>query len=130
MMEEVQALLRKAERSLDAAETLHEHGDDDFAVSRAYYGCFYVAEALLLARGLQFSRHGQVIGQFGRLFAKTGLLDPQFHRLLDRALRFRHLADYAADPKIDPAVVVDVIRQGRAFLAAARVHLGGSSTAD
>jgi uncharacterized protein (UPF0332 family) len=29
----------------------------DFAASRAYYGCFYTAEALLLSEGLSYSRH-------------------------------------------------------------------------
>ena len=40
-------LLEKARRSFEAAENLLENGHADFAVSRAYYGCFYTAEALL-----------------------------------------------------------------------------------
>ena len=43
-------------------------GNSDFAASRAYYGCFYVAEALLLSEGLRFSRYGQVVAQYGRRF--------------------------------------------------------------
>ena len=34
---EVRELVAKAERSLAAAERLLEHGDCDFAISRAYY---------------------------------------------------------------------------------------------
>ena len=67
-MREVEALLRKAERSFDAAEPLLRAGNSDFAASRAYYGCFYVAEALLLSEGLRFSRYGQVVAQYGRRF--------------------------------------------------------------
>ncbi|MEJ7819750.1 MAG: HEPN domain-containing protein [Rubrobacteraceae bacterium] len=75
-------LLAKARRSLQVAEGLLEDGHADFAASRAYYGCFYVAEALLFSEGLSYSRHSQVVAQFGRHFAKTGELDARYHRLL------------------------------------------------
>lgn len=56
-------LLEKAQRSIDAAERLLKEGDTDFAASRIYYAYFHVAQALLLTRRLQFSRHGQVLAQ-------------------------------------------------------------------
>ena len=64
-------LLVKARRSFEAAESLLEDDHADFAASRAYYGCFYTAEALLFSKGLTYSRHSQVVAQFGRHFAKT-----------------------------------------------------------
>jgi uncharacterized protein (UPF0332 family) len=67
-------LLAKARRSLEVAEGLLEEGHADFAVSRVYYGCFYVAEALLISEGLSYS---QVVAQFGVRFAKTRELDPR-----------------------------------------------------
>lgn len=36
-------LLNKAWRSFEVAEVLLGDGHADFAASRAYYGCFYVA---------------------------------------------------------------------------------------
>lgn len=53
-------LFAKAQRSFDAAEGLLEDGHADFAASRAYYGCFYTAEALLFSKGSSYSRHAQV----------------------------------------------------------------------
>lgn len=50
-------LLAKARRSLDVAWGLLADGHADFAASRAYYGCFYIAEALLLSEDLAYSRH-------------------------------------------------------------------------
>ena len=64
-------------------------GDADIAASRAYYGCFYVAKAPLLDEGLSFSSHGSVIGEYGRLFARTEHLDRRFHRLLTRTFAAR-----------------------------------------
>ncbi|HKH78355.1 MAG TPA: hypothetical protein VKA51_15460 [Rubrobacteraceae bacterium] len=42
-MSEVHTLFHKAARPLNAAERLLDEGHADFAASRAYYGCFYVA---------------------------------------------------------------------------------------
>ena len=116
-------LLTKAERSLAAAERLLADGDLDFAVSRSYYGYFYVAEALLHSEGLEFLRHGQVLAQYGRHFAKTGRLDPRFHKLFSRAFSARQIADYAAVVEFESEEVAELIREGRSFLAAARSHL-------
>ncbi|MGP1385988.1 MAG: HEPN domain-containing protein [Thainema sp.] len=55
MTSEQQFLITKAERSLEAANQLMQQGFHDFAVSRAYYAMFYVAEALLDQEGLSFS---------------------------------------------------------------------------
>lgn len=61
-MSDVDAHLRKAARSLDAAKLLLANEDADFAASRAYYGCSYVAEALLSDEGSSVSTHAGVIG--------------------------------------------------------------------
>ncbi len=81
-MTEVDALIGKARQSLGAARTLLRDGYTDFAASRAYYAMFYVAEALLLARGLSYTKHSAVISAFGREFAKAGHLDAR--RTADR----------------------------------------------
>lgn len=104
-IEEARAFLDKAGGSFDAVETLLESGHADFAASRLYYGCFYVAEALLLTERLSFSRHGAVIAEYGRLFAKTERLDRGFHRLLQRTIAARHSADYDTDADLNAAEV-------------------------
>jgi uncharacterized protein (UPF0332 family) len=92
-------LLAKARRSFEAAEGLLEDGHADFAASRAYYGCFYTAAGLLFSKGLSYSRHSQVVAQFGRHFAKTEELDARYHRLLIEAFGLRQAADYSAAPE-------------------------------
>jgi uncharacterized protein (UPF0332 family) len=122
-LSESELLLDKAAEAFDAAELQLENDYVEFAASRAYYGSFYVAEALLLTEGLRLSRHGQVVAQYGRLFAKSTRLDPAFHRLLDRGFSFRQSADYVADAEIDPDAAAELIREGRRFLKAARGYL-------
>ncbi|MUL35547.1 HEPN domain-containing protein [Gloeocapsopsis dulcis] len=66
MTPEQQGLLEKAYRSLQAAKLLNTQPLAEFAVSRAYYAMFYVAEALLEGEGLTFSKHSAVIAAFGQ----------------------------------------------------------------
>jgi uncharacterized protein (UPF0332 family) len=63
MTPEQQALLDKATRSLNAARLLAQDGSRDFAVSRAYYAMFYVAQAFLIQKNLSFSTHSGVINR-------------------------------------------------------------------
>jgi uncharacterized protein (UPF0332 family) len=122
-LRQVEALLGKAERSFDAAELLLQSGNRDFGASRAYYGCFYVAEALLLSEGLRFSRHGQVIAQYGQRFVREGRMDHRFHKLLDDAFSIRQIADYAIEFDMDSEELREMIEEGRSFLSAARHYL-------
>jgi uncharacterized protein (UPF0332 family) len=122
-MTEPQLLLNKAARTIQSAERLLRDGDTDFSASTIYYACFYIAEALLLTRGLHFARHGQVHAQYGFHFARTKLLDPAFHRLLDDAFELRQAADYQVEVTIDPEVVQGLIEGTRRFLAAAFRYL-------
>ena len=65
-------LLNKAQESLNAAKLLKNNYYFDYAVSRAYYAMFYIAEAYLEGENQQFSSHAAVISSFGKNFAKTG----------------------------------------------------------
>ena len=68
---EIDALLEKARRSLDASKNLMERGDYDFSISRAYYSMFYCAEALLLTKDLKFSKHSAELTQDAKIFLEA-----------------------------------------------------------
>jgi len=95
---EQEMLVQKAHESLGAAELLLNEDYAEFAISRAYYTMFYIAQALLLDRELAFSSHAAVISAFGREFAKTGLIPSEFHRYLIDSMELRHIADYRGEP--------------------------------
>ena len=80
MRKSTEQLLDKASRAIEAAKVLVRENSSDFAAGRAYYGMFYVAEALLNERGQHFRKHSAVHGAYGEYFAKTAVLDPKFHR--------------------------------------------------
>ncbi|MBF8286066.1 MAG: hypothetical protein HW378_4981, partial [Anaerolineales bacterium] len=123
MNSEVRALLDKARASHEAATLLRREGYLDFAASRAYYALFYVAEALLLERGLSYSSHSAVIAAFGREFARTGDLDPRFHRYLIDAQDLRQVGDYGTGGNVTADQVDELLRWTPDFIVAAEGFL-------
>jgi uncharacterized protein (UPF0332 family) len=120
MKEATAKFMEKAARSLAAADRLTKTGDAEFAVGRAYYAMFYVAEALLNEKGLRFRKHGGVHGAFGEHFAKTGLLDQKYHRWLLETFSKRVTGDYGVDPDLNSDDARTVIDQAQDFLQAAK----------
>lgn len=115
--------LTKAERSLEATGLLLNAGHADFAVSRLYYAFYYTATGLLADRGLEFTRHHAMIGQFGVVFARDPALRFRpYHRLLHQLLDFRHTADDTLHPPMAPDHLATLLIEGREFLAAARFY--------
>ncbi|MBS0156438.1 MAG: HEPN domain-containing protein [Nitrospira sp.] len=92
--QEIAGLLTKARRSIKAAERLLQDGDYDFAVSRAYYGMFYVAQAMLLTRDLRRSKHSGVIAAFQEHFVKSGDVPDRYFHLLRDGFEDRAEGDY------------------------------------
>ena len=123
MKEHSSKLLAKALDTIEGAEGLLNMGKEEIAAGRAYYAMFYVAEALLLEIGLQFSQHGQVIAAYGKHFAKTKELDPKFHRWLRGGFDTRISGDYDVDAEISRELAAELINQAREFLEAAQQYL-------
>lgn len=114
-MSDCDALLTKAERFIRSARLLANDGDFDSAASRLYYAMFYLAEAMLAARGASFSSHSAVISAFGQQFAKTKEFDPRYHRALLTGFSQRQLGDYAVSSSLSD-VDIDSCRHAIATL--------------
>lgn len=121
MKPEVAELLDKARRSIRTAGKILKDGEVDFAGSRAYYAMFYVAEALLLNKGLAFSSHSAIIANFGKEFAKTNILHPKFHNYLIKAQDRRNIGDYAIGSHLTREEVQEMLKWAKEFLKAAEI---------
>ena len=93
-LEESQRWMAKAHSSLTAARKLLEELLFAKSISRSYYAMFYAAKALLLLDGIEVSKHSAVIAAFGREYAKTGKIDPRYHRMLLDGFEWRQKSDY------------------------------------
>ena len=124
MKENSRLLLEKAQRAIQAAQTLLDAGNlPDFATGRAYYAMFYIAEALLEQKELRFSKHGGVHGAFGEYYVKTGLFDVKFHRWILNAFDQRIEGDYGAEVIAVTEDAKKLITQAEEFLLVARKYL-------
>ncbi|NJL48451.1 MAG: HEPN domain-containing protein [Leptolyngbyaceae cyanobacterium SM2_5_2] len=124
MTDEQQALLIKAQQSLAAAKLLLVNGYPDYAASRAYYTMFYIAEAFLEGEGLSFSKHSAVIASFGREFAKSQRVSPEFHRFLIESQEIRTISDYGQLNAVAPDQAIEQIDRAEQFLAMAIQEIG------
>lgn len=123
MKEEVRKFLEKANRTLQAAETLLRAGDCEPAAGRCYYAMLHAAQAVLRDRDLRYRKHSGVHTAYGEHFAKTELLDPKYHRWLLDAFDDRLRGDYDIDVTFDPESVERRIEQACESISAVQRHL-------
>jgi uncharacterized protein (UPF0332 family) len=121
-------LLLKARQSLSVAKLILDNSYPDYAVSRAYYTMFYIAEAFLEGEGLSFSKHSAVISAFGREFARTGRVPVKFHQFLIRAQELRNTGDYGEFNSVTIEQANNVISQAEDFLNLAENMIGNLPT--
>jgi uncharacterized protein (UPF0332 family) len=85
----IQYYLNLADESHEVARVMIETGHVRFSAAQSYYTIFYLAQALLLTKGLTYSSHSAVVAAYGKEFSKTGVLDPKFHRYVIDAQQLR-----------------------------------------
>ncbi|MEW6558472.1 MAG: HEPN domain-containing protein [Elusimicrobiota bacterium] len=121
--EDVNLLLKKAEEDIKAADSLLQLGHYRISVSRSYYAMFYIAEGLLLTKGLSYSSHYAVILFFNKEFIKTGIFDKKYYNWLEKAFKLRQNGDYDTEPIITEEQSIDLIQNAKEFLEAAKKYL-------
>ena len=94
-----------------------------YAVSDLYYAMFHCATALLLSKGLHFSKHSGVVSAFAREFTQAGLLPQELHTHFHRAFDMRNEGDYALHPDITEAHFTKMLAQAEDFIARSETYL-------
>lgn len=113
---EIAANLERADESIRAAGELLGKGYCDFAASRAYYGAFYAATALLLSEELTFGKHSGVISNIHRQFVKTGRMAKKIGRNLNWLFELRGVADYGATAHVSQKDADEAINIANVFV--------------
>lgn len=116
-LNEINSLIKRAERYLLSAEILITEGDYESSVSRTYYAMFYLAQAALLSKGLTYSSHKMIISAFGENFIKSNILPKELGRSLNRAFDKRQIGDYNYDFIIDKSDAINLQIEGEQFLS-------------
>ena len=99
-MDEIKALLEKAENRLEVSRSLFENGYYGDAVRRAYYCMFFAAKALLLAKNISAKTHRGLIRKFGLEFVNRNLIEECYGRASGRGGLFDISQDFRGGGKI------------------------------
>jgi uncharacterized protein (UPF0332 family) len=119
-----QILVNRAEESHEAAKVLLQGGFSNYSAAQSYYTMFYLAQALLYSKGLNFSSHSSVIAAYGKEFAKTRILDPKFHRRIIIAERRRETGHYGEENTVTKEEAVESFQWAEEFMQAVKNYLG------
>ena len=117
-------LIDKGARAIASAKLLLAAGDTDGATNRAYYAMYDAALAALAwvsdgADEIVARTHGGLIAQFGHQLVRSGRLNPELGRSLNRVQELRLTADYIPAPV--PADKAEwAIGEAEAFVTAIR----------
>lgn len=90
----IERYLALARRVLRTGYLALEDDDCITAVNRAYYAIFYAANALLVTKGLERSKHSGVIAAFRQHFVKTGVIEVKYSDFYGVVMEDRHKGDY------------------------------------
>ncbi len=121
-----EALIEKADRALTSARRLLDHEDVDGATNRAYYACFYLAQAALLGVGEEPRTHTGTHTRFRLHFIANGLLALELGSILADAFAARQRLDYNVFAVTDTRAAADLLVDAERFVAAVREVVEGS----
>ena len=117
---EIAANLERAEQSIQAAKEMADSGFYDFVASRAYYAAFYAATAVLLAEGMEFTKHSGVIASVHQRLVKTGKIDKEQGKELNWLFELRNVGDYGVTIHVSQQDAEKAIRVADSFLRAVK----------
>ena len=118
--------MERARECLRSAEILAAAGQHADAVSRAYYGVFHAAGALLATIGRSTRAHDGLRALVGEHFVRPGILAPEHGRALARLAGDRSDAEYNVAAVFGEADVSENLDRARAFIEAAQALMGGA----
>ena len=75
------------------------------------------------SQDLSFSSHSAVIANFGKEFAKTGILNPKFHHYLMESQDRRNIGDYSVLAEVTKEEVREMLAWAKEFIKVAENYL-------
>lgn len=112
----VKALLNLASEKISAARGLEKLGFHRDAISRAYYGMYHAAQALLLASGKKAIGHAGTISAFNHYFVKRGKISPKYTKWFSALKESREFADYESFKTFGKKEVEEAVKEAEEFI--------------
>lgn len=116
-------MMMKSKRTLDSARLLLSDEDSEGASSKAYYAVFHMLQAVLLTKGLTYSKHSGVVSGFSQHFVKPGLFPPQTASVIRHLRRDREVGDYSYAEALSSEEASKDIEQAAELMSAFEKYL-------
>lgn len=113
-----EALVAKAHRALASARLALDSGDAEASTNRAYYACFYMAQAALVGVGEEPKTHSGIHNRFAFHFVLDGAIPSDIARTLPHAAQVRERTDYDAFSVTDLGAAADLLADAVQFVEA------------
>ena len=115
---------QKARKALNSARKTLED-DPENAVNRSHQSIFLAASGILALKGVKdIKTHQEVMDKFEELFVKTGILEEELGRELERVEHLAHEADYDPNITFSHQEAQDQIEKAEHFLSAVEQVIG------
>jgi len=98
---QLKTMMKKAMDNLEVAKQLHNQSHYNDAASKSYYAVFHSLQAILLTKGLSFSKHSAVLSAFNKEFIYSGVFGKDFYNKIIRLFKDRQIGDYEYEIGID-----------------------------
>jgi len=108
--------LEKARNTLSDGKKYINGATLESTVNRIYYAMFYAVNALLITRGLSFSKHSGVLAFFNREIVNKGLIEEQWGEFYSDMFKRRQKGDYQDFVKFEKQDVEEWLRKAEEFI--------------
>jgi uncharacterized protein (UPF0332 family) len=113
----------KSTESLKEVDALMKSGLWAATVSRAYYGVFYLARALVFSMGLEARSHGGLVHLLSANLVRAGKFPADLVRIFSRMQRQREDADYQTALTFDESTAIEARESFIKFRTAVEEYL-------
>jgi len=86
--------LDKAKDDFGVAKSNLENKNFSQSINRSYYSMFHAVRALLALEKYDSRKHSGIISYFAHNFIKTGIIEPEYSKMLTNAFKIRNECDY------------------------------------
>ena len=115
--------IQQAKESLNDIQVLVQNKLYKIAVSRIYYGMFYMLLALALKHDFHTSKHQQLLGWFNKNFINAGLIDVSIGKIVNAAYKNRSDSDYGLQHEFSEMDVITMIDDMKLFISELEKHI-------
>jgi len=110
--------IEKAEKKLDSSKLLLDNGNFEDSISRAYYGMYHAAMAVLMTKDLEPPKtHSGLITLFGLHFVKEGIFERKYGKMLSDAKEEREEGDYEIFYETTKQRAEEILTNAKEFLS-------------